>query len=270
MTPSSSEPSIAVIGAGHIGGCLITGLLDSGVAADRLTAVDLLDDLLAPFAHRGVSTSTGIAAVTASDIVVAAVKPQVAADVLRSLAVHLSPAQLVVSVMAGVTTAAIEHLLPPRQAVVRVMPQTTVRLRAGATALCAGSRAGPPAVAAARALFERLGTTVEVLESQMDAVTGLSGSGPAYVYTVIEALADGGVEAGLPAEVAMTLAAQTVAGAARMVLEGEESPAALRDQVTSPGGTTLAGLAALEEGGLRQALAAAVAAATRRSRELGA
>ncbi len=270
MTPSSSEPSIAVIGAGNVGGCLISGLLDSGVAADRLTAVDLRDDLLAPLAHRGLSTSTGIAAVSTSDIVVVAVKPQVAQDVLRSLAVHLSPKQLVISVMAGVTTSAIEDLLPPSQAVVRVMPQTLVRLCAGATALCAGSHADPSAIAGARALFERLGTTVEVLESQMDAVTGLSGSGPAYVYTVIEALADGGVKAGLSEEVAMALAAQTVAGAARMVLEGGESPAALRDQVTSPGGTTLAGLAALEEGGLRQALEAAVAAATRRSGELGA
>ena len=270
MTSSSSEPTIAVIGAGNVGSCLISGLIDSGLAADRMTAVDLLEDLLAPLADRGVSTSNAIAAVSAREIVVVAVKPQVASDVLRSLRVHLSPEQLVVSVMAGVTTRAIEELLPPSQPVVRVMPQTLVRLRAGATAVCAGRDADPSAVARVRALFDRLGTTVEVEEELMDAVTGLSGSGPAYVYTMIEALADGGVKAGLPADVAMALAAQTVAGAARMVLEGEDSPAALRDQVTSPGGTTLAGLAALEEGGLRQALADAVAAATRRARELGA
>lgn len=270
MTSSSSEPTIAVIGAGNVGGCLVSGLLDAGMAADRLTAVDLLEDLLAPLADRGLATSTDMAAVAAREIVLVAVKPQVASHVLRSLSVHLSPDQLVVSVMAGVTTSAIEQLLPPSQAVVRVMPQTLVRLRAGATAVCSGSHADPAAVARVRAVFDRLGTTVEVEEGQMDAVTGLSGSGPAYVYTVVEALADGGVKAGLPADVAMTLAAQTVAGAARMVLESEDSPAALRDQVTSPGGTTLAGLAALEEGGLRQALAAAVAAATRRARELGA
>lgn len=261
---------MAVIGAGNLGGCLISGLLDSGLPADRLTAVDLLEDLLAPLAHRGLDTSTDIAAAAAREIVFVAVKPQGADDLLRSLSVHLSPGQLVVSAMAGVTTSAIERLLPPSQAVVRVMPQTLVRLRAGATAVCAGSGADRPAVARVRALFDRVGTTVEVDEPLMDAVTGLSGSGPAYVYTVIEALADAGAEAGLPADVAMTLAAQTVAGAARMVLEGEDSPAALRDRVTSPGGTTLAGLAALEEGGARQALAAAVAAAARRSRELGA
>ena len=270
MTSSSSEPTIAVIGAGNLGGCLISGLLDSGLAADRLTAVDLLEDLLAPLAHRGLYTSTDIAAAAAREIVFVAVKPQGADDLLRSLSVHLSPGQLVVSAMAGVTTSAIERLLPPSQSVVRVMPQTLVRLRAGATAVCAGSGADRPAVARVRALFDRVGTTVEVDEPLMDAVTGLSGSGPAYVYTVIEALADAGAEAGLPADVALTLAAQTVAGAARMVLEGEDPPAALRDRVTSPGGTTLAGLAALEEGGARQALAAAVAAATRRSRELGA
>ena len=269
MTSSSSEPTIAVIGAGNVGGCLISGLLDAGMAAERLTAVDLLENLLAPLADRGLLTSTDIAAVAASDIVLVAVKPQVASGVLRSLSVHLSPNQLVVSVMAGVTTSAIEELLPPSQTVVRVMPQTLVRLRAGATAVCSGSHADPGAVARVRAVFDRLGTTVEVEEEWMDAVTGLSGSGPAYVYTVVEALADGGVKAGLPADVAMTLAAQTVAGAARMVMESEDSPAALRDQVTSPGGTTVAGLAALEEGGLREALAAAVAAATRRARELG-
>lgn len=269
VTPSSSEPTIAVIGAGNLGGCFISGLLDSGVAPRRLTAVDLLDDLLSPLAQRGLRTSTDISTVSTSDVVFVAVKPQVARHVLRSLALHLSQEQLVVSAVAGVTTSTIEDLLPPSRAVVRVMPQTLVRLRAGATALCAGRHAGPAAVAAVRALFDRLGTTVEVRESRMDAVTGMSGSGPAYIYTVIEALADGGVEAGLAPEVAMALAAQTVNGAARMVQEGVASPAELRDQVTSPGGTTLAGLTALEEGGLRQALAAAVAAATRRSKELG-
>lgn len=269
MASSSSGPTLAVIGAGNLGGCLISGLLDSGVAAQRLTAVDLLDDLLAPLAQRGLSTSNDMAAVSTSDVVFLAVKPQVARHVLRSLAPHLSREQLVVSAIAGMTTSAMEDLLPPSQAVVRVMPQTLIRLRAGATALCAGSSADRSAVAAVRDLFDRLGTTVEVREAQMDAVTGMSGSGPAYIYTVIEALADAGVEAGLTPEVAMALAAQTVNGAALMVQEGVASPATLRDQVTSPGGTTLAGLAALEGGGLRQALAAAVAAATRRAKELG-
>lgn len=269
MTPLSSEPTIAVIGAGNLGGCLVTGLLDAGVSPDRLTVIDLLADLLAPLAERGVATSDELAAAVAAALVVVAVKPQVSAGVLSSLSSHLSPEQIVVSVMAGVTTGAIESHLPESQPVVRVMPQTLVRLGAGATAVCAGGSAGPEAVAAARGVFDRVGSTVEVSEGQMDAVTGLSGSGPAYVYTVIEALADGGVKAGLARDVALQLVAQTVAGAARMVLEGEAHPAALRDQVTSPGGTTIAGLSALEEGGLRHALISAVAAATERSRELG-
>lgn len=149
------------------------------------------------------------------------------------------------------------------------MPQTLVRLGAGATALCAGEHATDAHLAAARALFDIVGTTVLVTEAQMDAVTGLSGSGPAYAYLVIEALADGGVRAGLPRDVALRLAAQTVAGAGRMVLDTDTHPAALKDQVTSPGGTTIAGLTQLEEAGVRHAFIAAVDAATRRSRELG-
>ena len=144
-----------------------------------------------------------------------------------------------------------------------------IGLGAGATALCPGAHAGPEAMAQARQVFDLVGSTVEVSEAQMDAVTGLSGSGPAYVYTVIEALADGGVKAGLPKDVAMQLAAQTVAGAARMILDGQGHPAQLRDQVTSPGGTTIAGLAALEAGGLRHALMSAVVAAADRAAELG-
>lgn len=269
MSPLVSEPHTAVIGAGNLGGCLLNGWLAAGVDAGRLRAVDLRQDLLAPLAARGVATSTDLSLAAGADVVVAAIKPQVAAAVLPSLAAHLGAEQVLVSVIAGLTTTAIESHLPPSQPVLRVMPQTLVRLGAGATAVCAGHHASESMVTMVRALFAKVGTTVEVSEAQMDAVTGLSGSGPAYVYTVIEALIDGGVRVGLPRDVARLLAAQTVAGAARMVLEGEEHPGTLRDQVTSPGGTTIAGLAALEEAGLRHALIAAVVAATARAQELG-
>lgn len=252
-----------------MGGGLLCGLLAGGVDAARLVAIDLRADPLAPLAERGVETGSSMAAVVGRDIVVVAVKPQVCQAVLQELATHLAPDQLVISVMAGVPTAAIESHLPSAQPVVRVMPQTLVRVGAAATAVCPGRHADAQAVAAARRLFDLVGTTVEVAEAQMDAVTGLSGSGPAYVYTVIEALADGGVSAGLPRDVSLRLAAQTVAGAARMVLDTGIHPAALRDQVTSPAGTTIAGLTALEAGGVRHALMAAVVAAARRSRELG-
>lgn len=252
-----------------MGGGLVHGLLEAGVDAARLAAIDLRQDLLTPLAARGVTTGPSMSLVAGRDLVVVAVKPQVGEPVLRELAGRLDPGQLVISVMAGVPTAAIEALLPASQPVVRAMPQTLVRIGAAATAVCAGRVADAAAIAGARRLFDLVGATVEVAEAQMDAVTGLSGSGPAYVYTVIEALADGGVAAGLPRDVALRLAAQTVAGAGRMVLESGIHPAALRDQVTSPAGTTIAGLTALEAGGLRHALMAAVAAAARRSRELG-
>lgn len=268
MTATTSQ-SVAVVGAGNMGGCLLTGLLAAGVPAAKLTAIDLREDLLAPLAQRGVTTSNDLAAVQSAELVVVALKPQVAPDVLPSLATHLNTAQVVVSVMAGMPTSALEAHLGAGQPVVRVMPQTLVQLGAGATAVCVGSAAAAAALAAVRALFDRVGTTVEVSEAQMDAVTGLSGSGPAYIYTVIEALADGGVRAGLPREVALQLAAQTAAGAGRMVLETATHPATLRDQVTSPAGTTIAGLTQLEQGGVRHAFIAAVDAATRRSRELG-
>lgn len=269
MTAPSGDIAAAVVGGGNMGGSLVLGLLDAGFAASRLTVIDLRDEVLEPLAQRGVATTADLSAVAAKDLVVVAVKPQVAAAVLDALAPLLTGEQTVISLMAGVATTAIEARLTSWPPVVRAMPQTLVRLRAGATALCAGRSAGAQAMAAARAFFDLVGTTVEVTESQMDAVTGLSGSGPAYVYTAIEALAAGGVQAGLSQEVALKLAAQTVAGAARMVLETGEHPAALRDRVTSPGGTTIAGLAALEAGGLRHALMAAVVAAARRARELG-
>jgi len=154
-------------------------------------------------------------------------------------------------------------------AVVRAMPQTLVRLQAAATALCAGANATPQHMDLAAGIFDAVGRTVQVREDQMDAVTGLSGSGPAYVYTVVEALTDAGVGVGLPRDVALALAAQTVLGAGQMVLESGLHPAALRDQVTSPGGTTIAAMRVLEEKGLRSALVSAVREATARAAELG-
>jgi pyrroline-5-carboxylate reductase len=171
--------------------------------------------------------------------------------------------------MAGVNTAAIESQLEAPVPVVRVMPQTLAQLGAAASGVCGGRHATPAQVDLVRAIFDQVGSTVLVGEYQMDAVTGLSGSGPAYIYTVIEALADGGVRMGLSREVALKLAAQTALGAARMVLESGQHPAILRDQVTSPGGTTIAGLHKLEEKGLRDALISAVQAATERSIQLG-
>ena len=149
------------------------------------------------------------------------------------------------------------------------MPQTLVRLRMGACALCGGRFATAEHMDQVRQILELVGSAVEVSEAQMDAVTGLSGSGPAYVYAMVDALADGGVRAGLPRNTALQLAAQTVAGAAQMVLQSEHHPAELKEQVTSPGGTTIAGLHALERGGLRAALMNAVVEASERSRELG-
>ncbi|MEE2658677.1 MAG: pyrroline-5-carboxylate reductase [Candidatus Latescibacterota bacterium] len=269
MPSSPDKMRLGVVGVGNMGGSLIHGLIDSGCAATGIHAVDLREEALAPLAERGVKTSTELVdAVDGCDLVVLGLKPQFADSVLVSLG-NLIANQILLSVMAGVTTATIEARIGGDVVVVRAMPQTVVRLQAGATAVCAGSRARVNDVAIVRRLFDRVGSTVEVTEVQMDAVTGLSGSGPAYVYTVIEALADGGVKVGLARDVALRLAAQTVAGAARMVLGTDKHPAALRDEVTSPGGTTIAGLSALEEEGLRHALISAVEAATIRSREIG-
>lgn len=263
--------TIGFVGAGNMSRALIAGLLQAdAVHAKQIIAVDPLPAALEELAGSGVQTSVDTAAaLRGTDLVILGIKPQLADAVLQSLAVELSAGQVLVSMMAGVTTGQIEAQLSGEVAVVRVMPQTLVRLGMGACALCAGRFAKPEHLAQVRELLEYVGSAVEVSEAQMDAVTGLSGSGPAYVYTIIDALADGGVRAGLPRAVAQRLAAQTLAGAAQMVLESGEHPAMLKDQVTSPGGTTIAGLHKLEEKGLRDALISAVLAAAERSRELG-
>lgn len=265
------DRKIGVIGAGNMGSSLVRGLLDGGrIGAEFITAVDPREEVLEPLRALGVTVGCEPSlAVSGQDLIVLGIKPQNADEVLSSIVPVIQPEQLVVSIMAGVSTDAIERVLDKAQPVVRVMPQILVSLRMAASALAAGRHATDDDVRLAQELFDEVGTTVVVEEKQMDAVTGLSGSGPAYVYTIIEALADGGVRMGLPVETALKLAAQTVAGAARMVLDSGEHPAELKDRVTSPGGTTIAGLHELEKGGLREALIDAVQAATNRSIELG-
>lgn len=263
------KSKLGFVGTGNMGRALIEGLVGQ-LPSGQITAADIRPEALEGLSALGVHTSTDSAdAIRDQDMVVLVLKPQVAASVLKALAAHFSTQQIVVSLMAGVSTAQIEELLPAQMPVVRIMPQTLVRIKDAACALCAGRAASAEQVAQVRSLFDLVGTTVEVAESLMDAVTGLSGSGPAWAYTVVEALTDGGVRAGLPRETALTLAAQTLLGAARLVLESGEHPAVLRDQVTSPGGTTAAGLHKLEEKGLRDALISAVLAAAGRSAELG-
>lgn len=207
--------------------------------------------------------------VAQSDVIIVAVKPQLVSRVLGELGPELTANRLFVSIAAGVTTGALERTLGPNARVVRTMPNTPAMALAGVTAISKGAQAKTEDLATARYLFEALGPVVEVDESMLDAVTGLSGSGPAYVLLMIEALADGGVLMGLPRPTALLLAAQTVYGTAKMMLESKQHPAQLRDNVTSPGGTTIAGLFALETGAARQTLMSAVKAATLRSIELG-
>jgi pyrroline-5-carboxylate reductase len=188
---------------------------------------------------------------------------------MDELAGHITKDQLVVSVMAGITTAAISKALRVDGAVVRAMPNTPCLVDAGATAIAAGARAGERELKLAEAVFAAVGLVVTLPETALDAVTGLSGSGPAYVAIVIESLADGGVKMGHGRATAMVLATQTVLGSAKLILETGMHPGQLKDMVSSPGGTTIAGIAALEEGGVRRTFISAVERATQRSRELG-
>jgi pyrroline-5-carboxylate reductase len=250
---------------------ILQSLLDGGlVAPEQVTVsepVEARREALAKLGVRALTTNREAAA--GADVVVLAVKPYVAPTVLTEVGRTLSPSQLVLSIAAGITLAQIETLLRQGVPVIRVMPNTPVQVRAGAAALCRGSHATDEHAALVRQVFEAGGRCVEVTEAQIDAVTGLSGSGPAYVCLMVEALADGAVRMGLPRDVALTLAAQTVMGSAKLILETGEHPAVLKDRVATPGGTTIAGLAALEEAGVRSGLIKAVEAATRRGAELG-
>lgn len=264
--------TIGFIGAGNMAGAMIRGLVRGGhVPANRVVASaprkDRLDELKREY---GIDVTTNNREVVQRcGLVVLSVKPQILAKVLAEVGDQLKPGTLVVSIAAGVDTETIEESLPDGVHVVRSMPNTPALVGAGATAISGGKHASEADLAVARALFDAVGITVELDESHLDAVTGLSGSGPAYIFLILEALADAGVKVGLSRRNAQRLAAQTVMGSAKLLLETDEHPGKLKDMVTSPGGTAIAGLHTLEEGGLRTTLINAVETATKRARELG-
>ncbi len=262
---------IGFIGGGNMAEAIIRGLLAGGIAGEAIRVAEPVavrrEFLAKTYAVRACDDNGAVAA--DAELLVLAVKPQVAPAVLAQLREEIGTGTLVVSIMAGVPCSALEAPLQQGVRVVRVMPNTPSLVLEGASALCGGSSAGPDDLALAEALFALVGTTCRVDEKLMDAVTGLSGSGPAYALAFIEALADGGVKNGIPRDTALALAAQTLLGTARLLRETGEHPAALRDKVSSPGGTTIAGLYALEQGCLRGTVISAVDAATARSKELG-
>jgi pyrroline-5-carboxylate reductase len=265
---------LGVIGCGKMGTALIQGAIRSGVvAAGDVLGCDPYEKSRDAFsAATGARAVDGIAEVAAgSEVMLLCTKPL---DVKGALADAAKQAagepKLVISIAAGVTLSALESAAAENFRIIRAMPNTPALVGHGAAGFCLGSRATAADARVTQSLLEAVGLAVEVPERLMDAVTGLSGSGPAYIYVVIDALADGGVRAGIPRADAVRLAAQTVLGAAAMVMETGDHPAVLKDMVTSPGGTTIAGLAELERHGLRAALIEAVGAATRRAAELGA
>ncbi|HKV43369.1 MAG TPA: pyrroline-5-carboxylate reductase [bacterium] len=264
--------TVGIIGAGNMAEALLRGAFDAGVLRPACCVVTNKsnDERLARLARTWAVRTTRDKAelMAASEVVILAVKPGDVPTVLGEIAPHVTPRHLVVSVAAGVPIEMIEQALGAVP-VVRAMPNTSTAVRASATAIASGRLAGSEHLAVARAIFEAVGWVGVVSESLLDVVTAVSGSGPAYVYALAEAMVDGGERAGLPPDVARALVSQTILGAGKMLTETGESPEALRGQVTSPGGTTVAGLEALEQGGFRAAVHAAVTRATRRARELG-
>lgn len=267
-----ADQKIACLGGGNMAEALIRGLIAAGAAKpDQITATDVSQDRLEHLkkTYGIIIEKSNKNAVAAAEIVLLCVKPQVIEKLLQEIAPVTDAGKIVISIAAGITISRIEKLLTGNPRVIRVMPNTPALVLAGAAGISGGKQAGADDLALAQNIFNSIGRSVVVDEKLMDAVTGLSGSGPAYVFLIIDALSDAGVKAGLPRPLALELAAQTVYGSAKMVLETKEHPGKLRDMVTSPGGTTIEGLHALEKGKLRATLMNAVEAATARSMELG-
>lgn len=263
---------IGFLGGGNMTEALVKGMLKAAsVTTSEIAVADVALERLQHISRTyGVLTvSSNLDAVREADVIILSVKPQVIHKVLAEISPYIDGGKLVISIAAGITISTIEMALSGKVRIVRVMPNTPALVLAGAAAIAGGIHATPEDLILAQNIFNAVGRTVLIDERLMDAVTGLSGSGPAYVFVIIDALADAGVRAGLPRSLALELAAQTVYGSAKMVLETQDHPAQLRDRVASPAGTTIEGLYALESSGLRAALMNAVAAATERSRELG-
>jgi pyrroline-5-carboxylate reductase len=268
-----TDKTIAIVGAGNMGEILIRGLLAGQViTADRIIAVEIIDERRKLVAERhGCRVTGAVAEAGAADIIILAVKPQAIDDTLASMREFMRDTQLVISIAAGIHTERIEAaFIPDSIPVVRVMPNAPASVLEGASALFAGRYASENDLALARGIFEAVGRVAVVQQEWlMDVVTGLSGSGPAFVFMMIEALSDAGVQLGLPRKTANILAGQTVYGAGKLFLESGKHAGELKDLVATPGGTTFAGLRALEKGIFRSTVMDAVEAATKRSKDLG-
>lgn len=262
---------IGLIGCGKMGSALLRGVLAGSESIEKAWVFDAYPAAMASLAasdSRVEATSSNLSVAEQSDVLLLCVKPDGISWVAQEIASSKKPC-LCISVAAGVSLAVLESNLGEAQRAVRVMPNTPALVGAGASGFTLGSQATKEDAETTKGLLESVGIAHEVPERLLDAVTGVSGSGPAYIYVLIEAMADAGVLNGLPRPVAIELAAQTVMGAAKMVLETGEHPGVLKDQVTSPGGTTIRAIAALEREGGRNAMIAAVNAATQRSIEMG-
>lgn len=270
--PLTKVGKIGFIGGGNMAEAFIKGLLNGGFPADDIHFFEPNETRRQMVEQRYgiVCEANNLELVTTSDIVVLAVKPQILDKVMEEIVTVFNGGKLLVSILAGITTATLETGLGGQPRVVRAMPNTPALAGMGAAALCPGKHVTQEDRRVAQHLFETVGTALWVEEGQMDAVTGLSGSGPAFVYMFIEALTAGGVQEGLRLDIAHALAVQTVVGAAHLVKETGEHPALLREKVCSPAGTTISAIRVLEERGLRAMMMEAVASATRRSKELGA
>ncbi len=264
--------TIGFLGAGKMATALAKGVISAGlIKPAQIRASDPVPAALAAFAKEtgAKTTASNLGVVQFANVLILAVKPGNVPDLLEEIRPAITPGHLLISIAAGVPIAKLENGLGGATRVIRVMPNTPALVSASASAYAPGKMATAADAALALRLFSSVGIAFQVKEALLDAVTGLSGSGPAYVYLIIEALSDGGVASGLPRDIATKLAAQTVYGSAKMVLETGQHPGALKDMVTSPGGTTIEGLHELEKGKVRGVLISAVRAATEKSRKLG-
>ncbi|MFH2013248.1 MAG: pyrroline-5-carboxylate reductase [Pseudomonadota bacterium] len=267
-----ADKRIGFIGSGNMAEAIIKGVIRAGIVSPKnIVSSDVSEDRMRLFRDSFgiITTSSNLELISKTEIIVLAIKPQTIGSMLSEIVETVDNSKLVISIAAGVTLKYIEGSLKTGSRVIRVMPNTPALVGEGVTAISPGSKATKDDLNIANNIFDAVGKTVVIEEKHMDAVTGLSGSGPAYVFLIIDALIDAGVKVGLDRETSKNLAVQTVFGSAKMILETGETPSQLRDRVTSPGGTTITGLNVMEAGKLRAVIIDAVEAATNRSKELG-